>query len=536
VEHLDGVLSQVDRAVGRRREADGTPGIALALTDRDRLLAVRTYGFANAAAQVPVTPETLFEIGSIGKAFTAVALLRLREAGRVDLQAPVTEYLPWFEVGGTRAPITLHHLLTHTAGIVSGMDGTPAAASEVWALRRTQVGGPPGERFHYSNVGYKTLGLVIESVTGAAYGETVRELLALVGMDESEPTITHDTRHRLAVGYVPWYDDRPSLRRHPLAPATWLETDTADGSIAATAGDLAAFLRMLLNRGDGPRGRVLSGESFALMTRAVPAWGGGYGYGLSVWEDGGTTEIGHPGGMVGYVASMRGGLDAGLGVVVLCNGPGSPDDLGRAALALLRAADGRAAAPEEEAAAAIPVDDFTGSYAGPEHRFSIVGAGDELSLQRGAEEARLEHRWDDDFVVDHPAFAQFPLRFERDGEGDVVGATHGGDRYAKEGLAQEAAAALPATWAAFPGRYRSFSPWVPTFVVLPRGGRLWLVFPGGDPDGFMEEQPLVPLGDGSFRAGDDPAGPERITFDALVEGRALRATLSGTDYWRVADA
>ena len=127
--------------------------VALFLIDRDRLLCVATYGYADVAARTPVGPDMLFEIGSIGKGLTAIALLQQREAGRLDLDAPVPRYLPWFSVRTRHAPVTLHHLLSHTGGIIRGTDFAPDAHSEVWTARETETGGPPGERVHYSNLG-----------------------------------------------------------------------------------------------------------------------------------------------------------------------------------------------------------------------------------------------------------------------------------------------------------------------------------------------------------------------------------------------
>src|SRR2546430_16452914 len=94
--------------------------MALAVTDRERTLALRTYGFAELALRRPVTPETLFQIGSVGKSFTACALLHLVDEGRGDLHGPGTEYLPWVEVRTRVEPVTPHHLLTHPAGGVTG--------------------------------------------------------------------------------------------------------------------------------------------------------------------------------------------------------------------------------------------------------------------------------------------------------------------------------------------------------------------------------------------------------------------------------
>src|SRR5437870_4756333 len=252
--------------------------MALAVTDRERTLAVRTYGFAELALRRPVTPETLFQIGSIGKSFTACALLQLVDEGRVDLHVPVTEYLPWFEVRTRFQPITLHHLLTHSAGIVAGSDITSDSLFDVWALRHTETGSAPGELFWYSNVGYRVIGAVLEAVEGRAYADILRaRVLEPCAMSSTEPVITNATRERHAVAYGPWPDDRPVRYTDPLLPAPWFETATADGSVASTAGDMAGYLRMLMNGGVAPGGRVLSDEGYGLMSsRAIEARDGGW--------------------------------------------------------------------------------------------------------------------------------------------------------------------------------------------------------------------------------------------------------------------
>jgi CubicO group peptidase (beta-lactamase class C family) len=193
----DAVFAQLDRIVERRMAADNTPGLALALTDRERTLRVATHGFADLAARTPVTPDTLFEIGSTGKSFTSVALMREHEAGNLDLQAPVERYLPWFAVRSASPSITVHHLLSH----IAGTDPTPGVADQVWALRETEAATAPGTSFHYSNVGYKALGLVLERLIGQGYGDAIRSrVLAPLGMTASEPAITNALRPRLAVG------------------------------------------------------------------------------------------------------------------------------------------------------------------------------------------------------------------------------------------------------------------------------------------------------------------------------------------------
>ena len=191
----DAVVAAIDATVRSEMERSRQPGVSLGLTDCDRTLAIRTYGFADLASRHPVTPEVLFEIGSIGKSFTAIAILQLVDEGRIDLDAAVERYLPWFVVDrrGGDAPITVRHLLSHTSGIVAGVDATPEATFQVWSLRDLPTYSVPGERFHYSNVGYKVLGLVLEAVEGRPYREILRDrVLKPVGMQATEPVITHE--------------------------------------------------------------------------------------------------------------------------------------------------------------------------------------------------------------------------------------------------------------------------------------------------------------------------------------------------------
>jgi CubicO group peptidase (beta-lactamase class C family) len=524
-------FARLDAFIIQAMEARGTPGVAVGLTDRERLLRVATYGYADLAARTPVTPDTLFEIGSIGKSFTSIAIQQAREAGLIDLHAPVTDYLPWFAVQSEYAPITIHHLLSHTAGIIEGTDFAPDPRAEVWALRETETGSPPGTYFHYSNVGYKALGLILERLLGDHYPAILRSrILAPLGMDATDPSITHETRHRLAVGYARWYDDRPGHFRDPLVPATWLETDSADGSLASTPADMAAYARLLLNRGQGPRGRLFSEESFTLMTQGViKAWDDlEYGYGLVREEVEGHTYIGHEGDMVGYVASLLTDQDAGLGVVVLVNGPAYNNEMARFALQLLRAArEGQElpAVPSLPDPAQIEnAADYAGTYRAGDKTITLAAEGDRLVLHDGAEAIPIEQRFPDHFYVPHPAWVRALLTFGRHAE-QVVEAFHGNDWYTGEHYSGPDTFDSPPEWAAYVGHYRAYNPWFSNFRVLARKGQLLLSRPYGD-------EPLTPLAGGGFRVGEDAESPERLRFGAVVDGQALHAHRSGADFYR----
>ncbi len=156
----------LDQLAAGTMDSMGLPGMAVAVTDRRQTVLSAAYGVANLAARAPVTDATLFEIGSMGKPFSVVALLQLYEAGEIDLHAPVSRYLPWFEVQSEYAPITVRHLLNHTIVLPKGTDISPHEIYESWALRYRKTGAPPGAFFWYSNIGYKTLGFIVEQITG----------------------------------------------------------------------------------------------------------------------------------------------------------------------------------------------------------------------------------------------------------------------------------------------------------------------------------------------------------------------------------
>lgn len=526
-------LERIASYVARHRAILDTPGLALAVTDRERTLGVVVDGLADVAAGAPVAPSHRFQIGSISKGFTVMALLQQREADRLDLDAPVTDYLPWFEVRSEHGPITVHHLLSHTSGLVCGMDGTGDAAHEVWSLRETHTGWAPGERFLYSNVGYKTLGLVLEAVTGRPWWESVREgVMEPIGMAEADVIITNDSRARLATGHTSPFDDRPWQPRHGWVPSTWFESRTADGTICATADELARYARLLLNRGRG----VISDESFGLMSRPIAEDPEDpdevFGYGLKwVPGEGDRRLLGHSGGMIGFTAYLLLDVDEGHGVVILTNSPWSNRiELGRFALGCLAAEAGGVALPEVpepvDRASAPGVATYAGTVRDGSGEIEVVAEGDRLFVREGAWQAPLLPLYEGRFAVDDPAADRFALDLVRR-DGALVEASWGPRWLSADGRIPE----VPAPWIPLAGRYRSWNPWAPGFDVFARGSALHLELFGSTDVGAS--LPLTQLEDGSFVAGKHPS-PSRVRFDTPIDGRPTRAVFDAAPFYRVA--
>src|SRR5215216_6365727 len=142
------VFAKLDEFIVRHMHETGAPGLTLALANRDGLIRVSTYGYADTKAGSRVVPETMFEIGSISKSFVSLALMQLRDEGKLDLNKPIVEYLPWLKINSKFAPVTTHHILSHTAGLPGAPLLLDALLAELWTAYE------PGKRFLYSNTGY----------------------------------------------------------------------------------------------------------------------------------------------------------------------------------------------------------------------------------------------------------------------------------------------------------------------------------------------------------------------------------------------
>jgi CubicO group peptidase (beta-lactamase class C family) len=527
------VFPRIAKHIDRRRREARNPALALAVTDREGTIHAGLHGVVDLDTGTPIGPETMFEIGSVSKTFGAVVAMQAREAGLLDLRAPVTAYLPWFEAHGEHGPITIHHLLSHSAGFVYSMDYSPDPRGVVYGLRDVALGFAPGAHYYYSEPGYQTLTAVLEKVYAKSYAEIVRQgIFEPLGMTHSASAITHALRPSLARGYAPLYDDRPPHDSHPLMPAAWLELNSADGAIASTGADMARFVRMLLNRGRGPHGPILSEESFALMTKEAVK-GSGYGYGIGTWNDDKGWHLFHSGDMPGYEGYFVIDVDIGLGMALLATQP-YPSGLIWQVRDMVRVALVDGVLPEMP----LLVDptnvenagDYAGVYRAVDKTVAFVAKGKRLFLDLDGERAELEARGEDRFYVNHPGFELFYLQFGRaegteDVPGPVVEVSYGADWYVNDKYRGPSAFDYPPAWDAYVGHYRMHNPWQTNFRVVVRKGKLLFVWPQGD------EELLTPLDDGSFRLGDERS-PERLCFDQVVEGQALRATLSGCHYYR----
>jgi CubicO group peptidase (beta-lactamase class C family) len=320
------LVERLDSLAGSGVLENRAVGIVAAVVSGSDTLLFRSYGRANVEWDVPLPTDALFEIGSVTKQFTAVAILQLRDQGKLSLDDDITRWLPDFDTRGNAVP--LRRLLDHTSGMV-GLTEMPEFGNLVgnnrlprdsaYALiNRYPFQFAPGDMQIYNNSAFWLLGLVVEKASGMSYEDYIeQQVFAPLGMTRSMYCNSSEDIPRRAHGYGV---QNGAIRRAPTNVHTW---PFAAGSLCSTAGDLVTWLRALHG------GTVLSPESYAELITPARLNDGTplrYGMGIQVGPDpSGLNYIGHGGSIAGFGAEVGWYPDAGLAVVVLINTTGNLD-------------------------------------------------------------------------------------------------------------------------------------------------------------------------------------------------------------------
>lgn len=325
-------LEEAEERLREAVEEQSVPGASFAVVDRDGVLRTRGFGTLAADSDEPVTPETVFSIQSISKTFTGVAVMLAVQDGHLDLDTPITDYVPDFSVHSRfedhpERRMTLRHLLAHTAGFTheapvgNNIDArSPSFDAHVESISETWLRFPVGERYLYSNLGIDLAGYVVQEVTGVPFETYIHErLLEPLGMDDSfVDSPDHNAAHcsTCAEGHDPGFLELPAYI--PL---------TASGGVRVSAEDGARFVRFMLNQGALDGEHLLAPDLVAEMTRPAAtrhqAFEGlddaYYGLGVYSYRDHGTYAVTHDGGGFGFRSSMKWYPEYGVGYVLLIN-------------------------------------------------------------------------------------------------------------------------------------------------------------------------------------------------------------------------
>ncbi len=438
------IAAFVDGSLAGAVDQLGLPGAAVVVVRNGRPILQKAYGFAELESQRRADPQvTLYRQASISKLFTWILVMQQVEAGKLDLDTDVNRYIA-FQIPQTFGrPITLRHLMTHSAGFTERLrgifdDGPPAPLEELLRANIPASVYPPGQRVAYSNYGAALAAHIVERSAGKPFAPLVQErILDPLHMRRSSfaqplpPTLAAD----LASGYLPG--------SRTAVPFEWV-APTSAGGMSATAADMGRFLAMLANGGTLDGVHILRPESLQMMlTLAQPLAPGlpdGIGLGFIGGLRQGVRQMGHGGNLAGAATQLTLFPDAGLGLYVAFNGQGNANAATRVRRDLLdglaRRFAGGAAQPSPVAVGDGTADDVAGVYlSARRHHRGFLTFGDmvdptvvvaqedgSITLSTVTRSDGSLRRW---IPVARDRFAEqesaSPLVFERGPEGKVSG-------------------------------------------------------------------------------------------------------------------
>ncbi|GBF77646.1 hypothetical protein PA598K_06203 [Paenibacillus sp. 598K] len=284
-------LAEIETLAERLQGRADIPGLSVVIVQDGETVYNRSFGYADLEQRRPADGQTIYELGSNSKALTALAVMRLQAEGRLSLDDPVTDYIPWLRLAykGEPQAITLAQLLHHTSGIPFASIGTlpptageGAAETTVRSLLGRPLASEPGSRYEYATINYAVLGLVIQTVTGQSFADYMASaVLEPLGLRDTSAIVPADPA-RLAQGYKGRFT-RPS----PYDPPAY-EGNAPSGYILSTPGDVARWLE-LLTGAELPAGFAPEWLAATLQpdrTVAPSAAGASYAAGWEVYQDG----------------------------------------------------------------------------------------------------------------------------------------------------------------------------------------------------------------------------------------------------------
>jgi CubicO group peptidase (beta-lactamase class C family) len=496
------------------------PGMTLGLVTPEGQRTVLNFGYANADARTPITPDTIFQIGSISKVMVATVLHQFAAERRFSLTDRLSDLLPTIPLPAGNK-VQVQHMLDHVAGLPGDSPIFPDGG--LWTAYA------PGQHWHYSNTAYAILGKLAEHFGRKPLAQLLHErIFAPLGMSRTRGAIIGEDRTLYAQGYEAADSVAAYARGVALAPAPWVDVTFGAGSVASTADDMLSFLRALADEVQSRGALGLSPQQAKIFTtHSVPSDtpGMSYGNGLMHVGDAGRSYLHHTGGMLSFSSSFHVDIASGVGAfassTINAFAEYRPRLLTRFAVDALTnvlAGKGLPSPPPLQAPLAN-ASSYFGRYAGPAGAFE-VRPGKPLTIVANGEAAPLELVADEVFRTTHPSFRKESVMFDRKGIG-VVFASWGPDTYVREGSGGQIPASNPAL-AKLAGRYVNDNPWFGASPIFERGGKLWL----------GTETPLTPVGDNLWRVGKKNWSPERASFTNFIDGRPQTLIFSGEKFLR----
>ena len=310
----------------------GIPGLGVGIVQKGEITYAQGFGVQSLETREPVTPDSIFCVASVAKCFTACAVMQLVEAGKIDPDAPIVKYLPYFRLDDERYPlITIRQMLSHTSGmpdfseseydeLVAHPEVDEAAPERlVRSLSSRKMGAAPGERFMYSNIAYNVLGDLIAKISGQTFESYMKEHLLLpAGMPESTFFFPEVNCERLAVPHL----RTPKMIVNPVYP--YHRADAPASFLHSTVIEMCHWCITCLNQGIYQGTRILTPASYELMWTPVAEWGYpplyeeiGLGWTLGHFE--GVRTVSHGGMGFGWTDFLTLLPEKKGAAVILCN-------------------------------------------------------------------------------------------------------------------------------------------------------------------------------------------------------------------------
>ena len=274
---LRAILTAIEADAEKARLKANIPGLSLVIVyDQDVLLATG-LGYADLEKQLPADPRTVYRLGSVTKAFTALALMQLRDAGRLSLDDPLAKYVPEFTIKSRfpdARPATFRQVAAHYAGLPAeaplryeyqDVSEQPSVEEQLKSLKDVEIPLPAMTMYSYSNLGYAIMGLALSRVAGQPYEQYVStQILKPLGMNLSGFGLSEEMKKHFAVGYKPAGSDGSH------AKSSHLTVPAASGMLYSTADDMAKFLSLFFR--EGPRGGKQVLGSSSMLEMLAPVW------------------------------------------------------------------------------------------------------------------------------------------------------------------------------------------------------------------------------------------------------------------------
>jgi len=532
IEHEGDLEPALAKFIERYMRAMYAPGLTLGLIHADGQTTAAAFGLSDVARSQSVRPEMLFQIGSISKSFCALALLQIRDEGKLDLHAPILQYLPWLPIETPFGPITTHHLLSHTSGLP---DNPPIFLSDRNA-RHLQAF-KPGTQFHYSNLGFDILGQLAASLDGRPYAAVLQaRIIDPLEMKSTYPSITNAIRAKEAQSYVFFRDDLNVARDGRLEVAPREVFEGAAGCVASTPADMTRYMTMLVKRGEGPTKKIVSEESFKLFSTPyieAEEFGPGaqYGYGIAIDKLAGHKLLRHTGGMNSFASSLQVDLDSRVAAFASINAMQGyrPNPVTKYAIQIMRAEAEKKPLPEadsiEDPRVIENASDYASTYSGDSGAAEVLAEGKSLVVSIGGNRIRLLRSSGDSFVAEDEAWQRFSWLFVRPkpvkegAKAPVTELIYGDKWYVNAAYTGPKQISAPKRYTAFAGAYDSGDD---GFEVVICKGTLMTG------SGVLEE-----IGDGLFRRTDEPNSPEVLEFLHEVDGKCQMVSYTGVPYLRI---